>query len=170
MNERKPTWNCPVCDKAALYENLVVDGYFQEVLVSNLLTNDDSEIQLHKDGSWSTHINRNETQNLDTPHKSLTKVEVISDDLGKYDEYILHMYIISEILSFINQFTEVITTDPPKASINPMAANQSNEPTSTTNETVSCRWHFKIIYSTKDWARIIFLFNIKNRKYHFRLI
>lgn len=83
MNERKPTWNCPVCDKAALYENLVVDGYFQEVLVSNLLTTDDSEIQLHKDGSWSTHIKGSDSQNLDTPQKPMTKVEVISDDLGK---------------------------------------------------------------------------------------
>lgn len=27
MNERKPTWNCPVCDKPALYESLVIDGY-----------------------------------------------------------------------------------------------------------------------------------------------
>lgn len=27
MNERKPTWNCPVCDKPALYETLVIDGY-----------------------------------------------------------------------------------------------------------------------------------------------
>lgn len=27
MNERKPTWNCPVCDKPALYEKLVIDGY-----------------------------------------------------------------------------------------------------------------------------------------------
>lgn len=26
MNERKPTWNCPVCDKPALYDNLVIDG------------------------------------------------------------------------------------------------------------------------------------------------
>lgn len=26
MNERKPTWNCPVCDKAANYDNLVIDG------------------------------------------------------------------------------------------------------------------------------------------------
>lgn len=27
MNERKPTWICPVCDKPALYDNLVVDGW-----------------------------------------------------------------------------------------------------------------------------------------------
>lgn len=26
MNERKPTWNCPVCDKPATYDNLVIDG------------------------------------------------------------------------------------------------------------------------------------------------
>jgi len=26
MNERKPTWNCPVCDKPAIYDNLVIDG------------------------------------------------------------------------------------------------------------------------------------------------
>lgn len=26
MNERKPTWNCPVCDKPSLYDNLVIDG------------------------------------------------------------------------------------------------------------------------------------------------
>lgn len=82
MNERKPTWNCPVCDKTAVYETLVVDGYFQEVLVSADLSSDDSEIQLHKDGSWSTHIMRNDSCLLDTPHKNVTKVEVISDDLG----------------------------------------------------------------------------------------
>ena len=26
MNERKPTWTCPVCDKTALYSNLLIDG------------------------------------------------------------------------------------------------------------------------------------------------
>lgn len=26
MNERKPTWNCPVCDKPANYDHLVIDG------------------------------------------------------------------------------------------------------------------------------------------------
>uniref|UniRef100_A0A1A9Z365 SP-RING-type domain-containing protein n=1 Tax=Glossina pallidipes TaxID=7398 RepID=A0A1A9Z365_GLOPL len=49
MNERKPTWNCPVCDKPAAFDNLVIDGYFQEVLASNLLKSDDTEIQLHKE-------------------------------------------------------------------------------------------------------------------------
>uniref|UniRef100_A0A8D8F6W7 E3 SUMO-protein ligase PIAS1 n=1 Tax=Culex pipiens TaxID=7175 RepID=A0A8D8F6W7_CULPI len=108
MNERKPTWNCPVCDKPALYDNLVIDGYFQEVLASNKLSGDDSEIQLHKDGSWSTHVKSNDTCSVDTPSKPVQKVEVISDDI------------------------EVITTDPPKSSISQTSVISSSEPTSTT--------------------------------------
>ncbi|XP_022221627.2 E3 SUMO-protein ligase PIAS2 isoform X1 [Drosophila obscura] len=81
MNERKPTWNCPVCDKPAIYDNLVIDGYFQEVLDSTLLKSDDTEIQLHQDGSWSTPGLRSEAQILDTPSKPVQKVEVISDDI-----------------------------------------------------------------------------------------
>ncbi|XP_012261053.1 E3 SUMO-protein ligase PIAS1-like isoform X2 [Athalia rosae] len=56
MNERKPTWNCPVCDKPALYDNLVIDGYFQEVLTSNKLLQDGNEIQLLQDGSWENLV------------------------------------------------------------------------------------------------------------------
>ncbi|VVD03850.1 unnamed protein product, partial [Leptidea sinapis] len=47
MNERKPTWLCPVCDRPAPYDSLVVDGYFQEVLTSARLASDCNEIQLH---------------------------------------------------------------------------------------------------------------------------
>ncbi|XP_060805520.1 E3 SUMO-protein ligase PIAS3 isoform X2 [Amyelois transitella] len=55
MNERKPTWLCPVCDRPAPYDSLVVDGYFQEVLTSPRLAAECSEVQLHADGSWSAH-------------------------------------------------------------------------------------------------------------------
>ncbi|XP_041984954.1 E3 SUMO-protein ligase PIAS3 isoform X2 [Aricia agestis] len=55
MNERKPTWVCPVCDRPAPYDSLVVDGYFQEVLTSPRLASECNEIQLHADGSWSAH-------------------------------------------------------------------------------------------------------------------
>ncbi|XP_023297984.2 E3 SUMO-protein ligase PIAS2 isoform X4 [Lucilia cuprina] len=115
MNERKPTWNCPVCDKPAVYDNLVIDGYFQEVLASNLLKPDDTEIQLHKDGSWSTHSLRNEGQILDTPTKPVEKVEVISDDI------------------------ELITTEDvkPVKAVASASLNTNEQPSSTTNsETV----------------------------------
>lgn len=26
MNEKKPTWTCPVCDKKAPYDSLIIDG------------------------------------------------------------------------------------------------------------------------------------------------
>jgi E3 SUMO-protein ligase PIAS1/E3 SUMO-protein ligase PIAS2 len=71
-----------VCDKAALYENLVIDGYFQDVIASIKLSADDNEIQLLPDGSWST-LNTKPVCNLDTPKKGVQKVEVIEDDLGE---------------------------------------------------------------------------------------
>ncbi|XP_050074082.1 E3 SUMO-protein ligase PIAS2 [Anopheles maculipalpis] len=113
MNERKPTWNCPVCDKPAIYNNLVIDGYFQEVLVSNKLSSEDTEIQLHNDGSWSTRVKQNDSDD-GSPSKAVQKVEVISDDV------------------------EVITTDPPKPIVSQTSVISTNEPTSTTtsSETV----------------------------------
>ncbi|PSN48392.1 E3 SUMO-protein ligase PIAS1 [Blattella germanica] len=65
MNERKPTWMCPVCDKPALYENL-------QVVVSGNLPADGNEIQLHQDGSWSSLIPQ---------EKAAVKIETVSDDL-----------------------------------------------------------------------------------------
>ncbi|XP_068620211.1 E3 SUMO-protein ligase PIAS3 isoform X2 [Battus philenor] len=56
MNERKPTWLCPVCDRPAPYDSLVVDGYFLEVLTSSRLSSECNEIQLHADGNWSAHV------------------------------------------------------------------------------------------------------------------
>ena len=52
MNERKPTWNCPVCDSKANYNDLLIDGYFQEVLESKDLPEEENEIILEQDGSW----------------------------------------------------------------------------------------------------------------------
>lgn len=81
MNERKPTWNCPVCDKSALYDNLVIDGYFQEVLASNELPTDENEIQLLEDGSWTIHVENKEEK---VKEKKIQKAsEVVSEDDGK---------------------------------------------------------------------------------------
>lgn len=48
MNERKPTWNCPVCDKKALYDTLLIDGYFTEVIESKDLPKGENEIILEQ--------------------------------------------------------------------------------------------------------------------------
>eukprot|EP00092_Neocalanus_flemingeri_P000443 GFUD01000472.1.p1 GENE.GFUD01000472.1~~GFUD01000472.1.p1 ORF type:complete len:513 (-),score=171.21 GFUD01000472.1:902-2377(-) len=52
MNEKKPKWICPVCNKPALVENLLVDGFFMELIKSPRLPVDEHEIVLHNDGTW----------------------------------------------------------------------------------------------------------------------
>lgn len=85
MNERKPTWNCPVCDKPALYDNLVIDGYFQEVLSSSMLPLDCNEIQLHKDGSWSAQNNEKKLIKCEKPATTSISIddsiEIIEDNV-----------------------------------------------------------------------------------------
>merc|ERR1719290_922694 len=53
MNEKKPTWICPVCDSAAKYDDIMVDGYFEEVIKSSELPEEENEIILNQDGSWN---------------------------------------------------------------------------------------------------------------------
>ena len=38
MNEKKPTWTCPVCDGPAKYDDLILDGYFQVEISSALIS------------------------------------------------------------------------------------------------------------------------------------
>ena len=52
MNERKPTWQCPVCDSPALYENLMVDGYFLDVIKAPELPVEENEIILNQVGTF----------------------------------------------------------------------------------------------------------------------
>uniref|UniRef100_A0A4W3HKV3 Protein inhibitor of activated STAT, 2 n=1 Tax=Callorhinchus milii TaxID=7868 RepID=A0A4W3HKV3_CALMI len=49
MNEKKPTWICPVCDKKATYESLIIDGLFMEILNS---CTDVDEIKFLENGAW----------------------------------------------------------------------------------------------------------------------
>ncbi|XP_068778659.1 E3 SUMO-protein ligase PIAS3 isoform X3 [Struthio camelus] len=61
MNEKKPTWTCPVCDKKAPYDNLIIDGLFMEILNS---CTDCDEIQFMEDGSWCPMKPKKENQEV----------------------------------------------------------------------------------------------------------
>ncbi|KAJ1179393.1 hypothetical protein NDU88_004627 [Pleurodeles waltl] len=61
MNEKKPTWVCPVCDKKGPYEHLIIDGLFMEILK---FCTDCDEIQFKEDGSWSPMRSKKEVQEL----------------------------------------------------------------------------------------------------------
>ncbi|KAM8960130.1 E3 SUMO-protein ligase PIAS4 isoform 1-T1 [Pelodytes ibericus] len=49
MNEKKPTWMCPVCDKSAQYDQLIIDGLLSKILNE---CRDADEIEFLVDGSW----------------------------------------------------------------------------------------------------------------------
>lgn len=100
MNERKPTWNCPVCDKPALYDNLTIDGYFQEVLLSNKLMMDVNEIVLLKDGSWENLVPKKEKD------KEKTEKQEVSSPAPKVDADLT--VDLGESVSIIFLLTEVI--------------------------------------------------------------
>ncbi|XP_069481222.1 E3 SUMO-protein ligase PIAS1 isoform X2 [Ambystoma mexicanum] len=61
MNEKKPTWVCPVCDKKGPYEHLIIDGLFMEILK---FCSDCDEIQFKEDGSWAPMRAKKEVQEL----------------------------------------------------------------------------------------------------------
>lgn len=105
-------------------------SYFQEVLNSPNLSADTNEIQLNKDGSWSTHVLSNDTQSLDTPCKRFQKVQVISDDLGKQIDRVSKISYIPwwYQLKLMVGLAEVIENMEPEAK----PAAQFSEPTSTT--------------------------------------
>lgn len=110
MNERKPTWNCPVCDKPALYDNLVIDGYFQEVLNSNKLLPDVNEIQLLQDGSWENLVLKKEKDKDKEKNEAKAaadsrddKIDVDTVDLGK-KKYIY--FIVQSFFLRIMPFSE----------------------------------------------------------------
>ncbi|XP_062873833.1 E3 SUMO-protein ligase PIAS2 [Trichomycterus rosablanca] len=70
MNEKKPTWICPVCDKKATYESLIIDGLFMEIL--NDCTDVD-EIKFQEDGTWCPMRPKKETLKVSSP--SVLKIE-----------------------------------------------------------------------------------------------
>ncbi|XP_053910185.1 E3 SUMO-protein ligase PIAS2 isoform X4 [Cuculus canorus] len=70
MNEKKPTWICPVCDKKAAYESLILDGLFMEILNE---CSDVDEIKFQEDGSWCPMRPKKESVNVSSPQ--CTKIE-----------------------------------------------------------------------------------------------
>uniref|UniRef100_A0A3B4YQB8 Protein inhibitor of activated STAT 1 n=1 Tax=Seriola lalandi dorsalis TaxID=1841481 RepID=A0A3B4YQB8_SERLL len=68
MNEKKPTWVCPVCDKKAPYEHLIIDGLFMEILNS---CSDCDEIQFKEDGTWAPMRSKKEVQEVSASYNGV---------------------------------------------------------------------------------------------------
>uniref|UniRef100_A0A9J8CPC1 Protein inhibitor of activated STAT 1 n=1 Tax=Cyprinus carpio carpio TaxID=630221 RepID=A0A9J8CPC1_CYPCA len=83
MNEKKPTWVCPVCDKKAPYEHLIIDGLFMEILSSCV---DCDEIQFKEDGNWA-------------PMRSKKVVQEVSASSNGIEDSCLNIFSLSLSLS-----------------------------------------------------------------------
>jgi len=70
MMEKKPKWTCPVCIKPARYEDLMIDGFFSQLIRSERLATDEHEIVLNEDGSWESLPQKEEqVQNIVSSQK-----------------------------------------------------------------------------------------------------
>ncbi|XP_074649733.1 E3 SUMO-protein ligase PIAS2-like [Tubulanus polymorphus] len=65
MNEKKPTWICPVCDKTASFWNLFIDGLYTEICRE--CPSDCNDIQFGPDGEWKPLKSVKETVCVSSP-------------------------------------------------------------------------------------------------------
>ncbi|KAE9522407.1 hypothetical protein AGLY_017194 [Aphis glycines] len=83
MNEKKPTWMCPTCNKPCLYDDIQIENYFLEVVSSPTLKDCNKEIEFLADGTWRVYEETIEVQNTNsTPDKvkPIESVDLDSDD------------------------------------------------------------------------------------------
>ncbi|XP_057687579.1 E3 SUMO-protein ligase PIAS2 [Corythoichthys intestinalis] len=73
MNEKKPSWICPVCDKKATYESLIIDGLFLEILND---CSDVDEIKFQQDGTWCPM--RPKKESVKVSSHLITKIESVA--------------------------------------------------------------------------------------------
>ncbi|KAJ3218326.1 SUMO ligase siz1 [Dinochytrium kinnereticum] len=79
MNERIPTWICPVCSKQALYENLLIDGFFQDLIKSAEGKDAVESAELLDDGGFVLIGESGSAKESSTPAKP-RKSDIGSDD------------------------------------------------------------------------------------------
>ncbi|KAE9523241.1 hypothetical protein AGLY_016341, partial [Aphis glycines] len=81
MNEKKPTWTCPTCNKPILYEDISIENYILEIIKSPLLQVDDKEIEFLADGSWIIYKEKNNKYIKNTKSTLDTATPTVSIDV-----------------------------------------------------------------------------------------
>lgn len=79
MNEQRPSWICPVCNKPSEFEYLRVDEYFTEILEQCT----SEEVQLLEDGSWKPHQVKEEVVDLLSQQQNKENIDLtikVEDD------------------------------------------------------------------------------------------
>ncbi|KAA1471546.1 hypothetical protein DENSPDRAFT_837561 [Dentipellis sp. KUC8613] len=56
INEQTTTWTCPICEKVLSYDDLFVDGYFEEIL--KVTPESVEDVMVEADGEWHSSDNK----------------------------------------------------------------------------------------------------------------
>lgn len=76
MNEKKASWICPICYKPAYYRDLMIDGFFMDILDHTSFNV--TEVKLNLDGSWNPVVKME--QHTTSAKNPPPEVITISDD------------------------------------------------------------------------------------------
>lgn len=86
MNEKKPTWMCPTCNKSCLYDDILIESYFLDIVTSPNLPDSSKEIEILADGTWRVYEEEKEAKNLestpDIKDKPIDSVDLDDSDDG----------------------------------------------------------------------------------------
>jgi len=69
MNEKKPTWNCPVCHRNAYFNELIVDEYFIEICRASK----SDEVDFQEDGGWKEYYTPKEREKIERERNAKKK-------------------------------------------------------------------------------------------------
>jgi len=113
MNEKKPTWNCPVCHRTAYFTELVVDEYFAEICKVSKA----NEVDFEPSGTWKEHREKKEKkpkQDFGAESAPAAKLETIA--LDSDDENPTHETLSSEISEMKTEAGQLTFAPPAPAS------------------------------------------------------
>lgn len=85
MNEKKPTWLCPTCNKPCNYDDIQIESYFLDIVSSPTLPDSCKEIEILADGTWRVYEEIKETKDQETPQNTKEK-PIDSVDLDDSDD------------------------------------------------------------------------------------
>lgn len=77
MNEKKPTWMCPTCNKSCLYDDIQIESYFLEIVTSPNLADSCKEIEILADGTWKVYEENKEVKSSESVTTNTTKEKPI---------------------------------------------------------------------------------------------
>ncbi|GAA5979879.1 hypothetical protein JCM11641_007574 [Rhodosporidiobolus odoratus] len=68
VNEQTPQWQCPICSKTLKVEDMIVDGYFQDILA--VCSDNVDTVSVEPDGTWRSDDDKHGTAKPKNPANS----------------------------------------------------------------------------------------------------